>query len=135
MAQHLNQLSGTSSHLYRVTLAAIRQCSLSAARHFSSVRHPSILHSFSIRSTLCLAFGLMKKYSHQNEAEWELSLLSIFNVIVVNSGRVFVCHPDCDAFRKYVCHMCLKLALTQISQEWSRSAPGLSQARKNRILQ
>lgn len=45
MAQHLNQLSGTSSHLYRVTLAAIRQCSLSAACHFSSGQHPSILQS------------------------------------------------------------------------------------------
>lgn len=56
MGQHLNQLSGTSSHLYRVTLAAIRQCSLSAACHFSSGQHPSILHS-----PFSLPFGRLVK--------------------------------------------------------------------------
>lgn len=92
MAQHLNQLSGTSSHLYGVTLAAIRQCSLSAACHFSSGQHPSISRS----PFFYPLWSSPEKYSHQNTAERGLlfmSLLSTFNVLAVNIERAFCSFP------------------------------------------
>lgn len=122
MAQHLNQLSGTSSHLSRVPLAAIRQCSLSAACHFSSGQHPSILHS-----PISIPFGRLVinipiRIRRSGDC-YSCHFSALLTLLLLTLNVLFARSPDCDAFRKRCVsnNICWKAALPQTIQERCRS--------------